>query len=159
MTVRNIYFLAAYGLWIYILLCLAVKLLGDRLRRAVAGRRMKYIRRYFAPGGNGTEEREKQDRRLLRWGRDPLLLTCACLGYQKGLPRYTDGEKSRFRALLSRMLLSASETEKTVEEVCAVNALAECCGISMRTAARPAGSSAMAAFWRRRRREREAEKA
>ena len=154
MTIHNVYFTAVYSVWIYILILLLAKLAADRIRSVLSERRMTQIRRYFMPGQLTAGKRQKQERRIERYGSNLLLLTCACRAYRKGLPQYADRERERLESLIGRMLRSYGGRTCTAEEQCTLAALWEYCSLPCGhlpfLGKEPGKMPAMKKFWQNR---------
>lgn len=150
MTIRHFFFTAACGIWLYVILCLWVKLALDGIRQHSLRRKMKRIRSLFAPGGELPGE--KALRKLERLGKDLLLTECACISYRKCNAAYTDRERSQKRKFLQHLLENGVETgKKNPECCCALVSMSHSCGIPLKAAERILSGygtdSELAAYW------------
>ena len=109
MTIRHFYFVLAYVIWAYIVLCCLAKLFFDLHCRKKTARRQKAIEQYFLPlqdTGNGQHCSES---RILNWCHNPVLLACACRAYRQNLPQYAPQEQHSRQKLIVQLLNSASD--------------------------------------------------
>ena len=152
MTIHNFYFVAAYGVWIYILLCFVAKLLLDRCKRAAAKRRLKKIQKFFMPSQTRGKHSVKFSK-ILRYTKDQSLFICACESYIKGLDSYSQAEKQQFSGYMNRIFYAKAHNDRprNVMEKCRIASREALCGISTSQTGtvlkNSAQDAAMAEFW------------
>ena len=92
MTIHNFYFAAAYGIWIYILLCLTVKLILDHHKRRIYARRERLVRQFFACNSYQQKE-ERQFVKIRRYVKSSIpLFVCACESYRVAQEAYAPAQ-------------------------------------------------------------------
>ena len=152
MTIHHFYFVAAYGVWIYILLCFLAKLLLDRCKRTAANRRYEKIQQFFLPSQARGKHSVKFSK-VLRYTKDHSLFISACKCYINGLNSYSQAEKQQFSGYMNRIFYAKTHNDRprNVMEICLIARMEALCGISasqtdaaLKNAAQDA---AMAEFW------------
>lgn len=124
MTITNVYFAAAYALWLYILLCFLGKLLLDRHRARVRAKWEQRIQEYFLPQPPSGVLREEA---LMRFPAETVLVSCACRSYLRNQPDYSPQRKEKLNATLKRLLRSARKANP--RDTALFDAMERRCGI------------------------------
>lgn len=153
MTIRNFYFVAAYGVWIYIILCFLAKLLLDRCKRAAVKKRIQQIQQFFAPSQAGTKHPVKFSKILKYTKEDNSLFVCACESYNKAMDSYSQTEKHQFARYMNVVFSEKSHNARPqdVMENCLIAIMEALCDISESQTgailAKSAQNAEMAEFW------------
>ena len=152
MTIHNFYFVAAYGVWIYILLCFLAKLFLDRCKRAAAKRRHKKTQQFFMPSQARTKRPVKFSK-ILKYTKDNSLFICACESYSREMDSYSEAERQQFSGYMNRIFSAKSHSARPqdVMEYCLIARMEALCGISTSQTGtvlkNSAQDAAMAEFW------------
>ena len=152
MTIHNFYFVAAYGVWIYILLCFVGKLLLDRCKRAAAKRRHKKTQQFFMPSQVRTKRPVKFSK-ILKYTKDDALFICACESYSIGRNAYSQTEQPFFADCMRRIFSAKAQGNRPqdVMENCLIASMEALCGASASQTgailATSAENAEMAEFW------------
>ena len=153
MTIHNFYFAAAYGVWIYILLCFLAKLFLDRCKRAAAKRRYKKTQQFFLPSQARTKRPVKFSK-ILKYTKDDALFICACESYSIGRNAYSQTEQPFFADCMRRILSAKVQRNRPqdVMENCLIASMEVLCGTPASQTgallAKSAENAEMAEFWR-----------
>ena len=152
MTIHNFYFVAAYGVWIYILLCFLAKLFLDRCKRAAAKRRYEKTQQFFLPSQARTKRPVKFSK-ILKYTKDNSLFICACESYSREMDSYSEAERQQFSGYMNRIFSAKSHSARPqdVMEYCLIARMEALCGISMSQTgailAKSAQNVPMAEYW------------
>ena len=101
MTIPYIHMTAAYLLWAYFLLCLAVKMALDRRKKHRTAQLEEAVTAFFAPG---TQDVQSEAFRTVRAAcREPLLFDLACDRWTALLPQLDRENYARLYTCLLRL--------------------------------------------------------
>lgn len=114
MVIYNFYITAWYALWIYVILCVAAKLIMDRYRLHRTNKNKQKIELFFSSFHETADEEQSQA--ILKLSDSNVLFDCICdcyIGFSRSCSEKTKDEMASFmRRIFRRKIKAVSPEDK-----------------------------------------------
>ena len=103
MSIEHFYIVAGYGVWIYVLFCVFIKLVLDRRGMHKEFQKKEKIRKFFSKE-IAARKKLKYRKRLMQYAKNDELFDYICEIYLLERERYTKEENARYRKFLTKII-------------------------------------------------------
>ena len=116
MTIKYFLFTVSYAIWLYVLICIAIRQLADWKKRKTEKKYQRRIKKFFQSGADHTGY-DKEAARIRKCIENDLLLDYMCLCYAQSKNEYSQEEQEMFRSYIKECLeLKIQMTEQRDED-------------------------------------------